>query len=571
MKFALTTTLMLVVALLAKTLQAETPKEPTPVEVRTAIQRVESDASVAISRLGTLTPGWDRYLTWSGMHEELQNGTECNADRLERIAYRFEGAGTQLGNSDDFDRASSALRNLAVAVRRSRITKSDGRTAHEQLDKASMEADEETIRQLLGWLENRGISTDLTQRVRSSYRRPNIRITASQSLLNRVATQRRTETSPFSESILGTRHVGNARTSSQVRMILQPSDYGIAINLSLQGDSSARSNGYNGDVTVTSRSTTNVNASKKLVIRPDSIQSNPTQANASTRSQILGVSYNRVLGRRRAEQEVYSQAPASDRVAENRARDRAREAIDQEASKMLADMRSRYRREVVVPLQTRGAFPQTITTSSTSRSAFVNATLADDSQLAAPTAPRMSGTGALVVQIHESAIRNAIANQLGGRVLAEQDWASAARQIIGSASGGHNVVDPDKSWTVSFAESVPVDFLLNGSDVTIKLNFTQFQVGEEKYPGMTVQAHYQLSSIGTRIVGQRFSDLEFKGLQKSGKRLGMRQQIFKTMLRKRLTPAVPNQIELGDVSLPNSNITIRSLSGEPGWLTVSLN
>ena len=139
------------------------------------------------------------------------------------------------------------------------------------------------------------------------------------------------------------------------------------------------------------------------------------------------------------------------------------------------------------------------------------------------------------------------------------------------------------------AKSYPIhlDFLDN--TIFVELRFDSFKVGTSEYPGLRIGATYGLEIKGDKIMLVRQGKLQLKPPKKSAediakdianqstedsqpksRRRGVRQQIFRSLARKRFDPIFAEALNVGSTrrSIGGNSMTIAKIETSDDWITL---
>jgi hypothetical protein len=157
---------------------------------------------------------------------------------------------------------------------------------------------------------------------------------------------------------------------------------------------------------------------------------------------------------------------------------------------------------VRLPLLRYGRFPEDVVISALEEHLQIQATIADQRQLAAPCEPPTpTADGMLQLICHESAVNNTARAILGGRTRSLPD---TLRQLLPTESP---IEGGERGLTVTFNDSDPLRVEFGSDKVAIELSGTGFAYGyqgktSESSTGIRISIQYQLepNEAGWRLV-----------------------------------------------------------------------
>jgi len=555
---------------------------PASATAREDLRGTVEQLDLYLASLGANDAGWRRYLEWEALPTELTDGRQVRPDVLERVSRRLEAAAPLLSRRSGFRETALSLRRAAAAIRADATSPEELATRLDGLaqsldyyarDPAPVDA--ERIAATLGWLQERGMQPQLVDAVRRQYCRPNLLIDASRKFAAAGVAQEVDATSPLRDWIRGTQYVGTAHTRGTLGLRLSPSYRHASVRVELAGRTTAQSTGSNGPLTVRSTSITDFTATIPLTVDGEGIQNESTQAAASSRSSILGIFWNRLLGRRSAVRSVYADQAATDRAVADRAEQAAQRQLDEQVRRQLAQLNDTYLREVYIPLTVRGNAPQEVRCRTTDQQLSVAVTVATAFQLAsASDPPRLAEDHDLALRLHQSCVNNAGSSLLARRRVSEQQLADPWHRLFDTAPAALDSSSPDEPWTVTFADECPLTLAIGASLLTVELRANRFTVGDADLPGMSITAVYALSDERLALRQGSLQIVPLNHDPASGSPLGARQQVVRSMLRKRFERLLPERIELERLPLPaawrgRGPLRIESVTADNGWLALA--
>ncbi len=323
------------------------------------------------------------------------------------------------------------------------------------------------------------------EKLRQQYSAPNIRVFASESLVNRMLVRSVTEPSPVDECILGTRVIGTACLLGVVHADLMPMSNGVSLQLQMNANLTTQSNGYNRGVVLGTTSSSPVFASKQIFVSPVGISSTPASVATDLQTSINSIDHRLRLVRRIAGRKAAEQKPLADAIAEGRMQTRVRNQYDQQVNQQLAESNVRLAslQNQTRPELTRLGIPKPqLNYYSTDTEIHGMAKQASAFQLAArqPSALARPASSELVVEAHQSAVANALDIVLGDRTIRSADLDDYAMQATGKVSEELQQEAAGEPWSITMAAYRPVAIEFDDGQVTIKLRIVRMTRGEQE-------------------------------------------------------------------------------------------
>jgi hypothetical protein len=562
-------------------------RRPTDEQIRHTLERIRQAMPPVDRRLATFgrqQAGWRAYLEWDELVAQMKADPWPDPLRLERTGRRYAAA-AELFTDPNFALQAQLLRRAAELIRCATMTDEEFNSTLNRLTAALQENSSaptqsalDEVAEAMGWLEQRGQAAELISTVREDFHRPNLFVNASKRLLA-IDFDERVETSEaFNDRILGTNYSGTNWTSSRVAMRLVPNTDRIALEFLLGAIVRSRSTGYNGPAVVQSTGRTTIRGQKAVTLDEHGFLALPAGVQANNRSEILDFSWNRVLGRRAAMERAYQDKRQTERIVAQRATARASGELDRRIQQSIEPFDLSYARKIRLPLIQRGHFPTLVRCSSTDDWAHVVLTQANAFQLAAHDEPPViDGTPDLGIRAHDSWFNNLASGLLAGRTVREPQLESDWKELFGTVPSGLRTADAQRPWSVTFSASKPIQLDFGDGRMAIHLRADGFTVGDQAYPGMWITATYVLASGDDRSFARRDGPLmivppEFSN--EEGQRLGVRQQVLRSLIRNRFQAIFPETIEPQPLSLPEpwrrgGKLHLASSHAQHGWLVAS--
>ncbi|QEG35086.1 hypothetical protein Pr1d_23770 [Bythopirellula goksoeyrii] len=423
-----------------------------------------------------------------------------------------------------------------------------------------------------------------TESASTGYRFPNVHLEASEDLLNAALGSNTRTQGPFSEIIRGSRYRGMSTRDTQLNIRTLPAENAIALGLDLNVTVKSNSRTTQQRTTVSSASTTHINAIKQASYDDNGWVLKPTEANARTSSRITGVRSNRIIGRRiaqrRARSSAYQQSGSVRYSVARRAEQRTRSEFDSTTQEMLDSWEEDLDRNFRQPLIERGQLPQLMSKRSTDDRIELTFLQATDDELGAltefPTPLEQPQTRDMVLRLHHSALNNFADGMFGGRNFREDEVAEELEERLGRKLPGLEPEDSANLWSIDFADEKPLRFEFQEGVATVILEARGFTVGQKKIPGARLSAAYELSTSEGKLLGTRLDRIGISPLGSENEvgKVGVRFQVFRSMLRRRFERVFPAEFEMIEFPTPSTwparaSLHFATASAEDEWLQLT--
>ncbi|MFW6124717.1 MAG: hypothetical protein ACOC46_01105, partial [Pirellulales bacterium] len=407
----------------------------------------------------------------------------------------------------------------------------------------------------VGALQTLGQAPALRRALRARYTRPNLRAVIREPVVTAGLNNPVDRTAPVRDLILGTTVRGTGRTTGETTASLAASDRHAVIDLTFLGVNRSNNRGFNRPVTIYSRGTTGVGARTRLYMNATGLHALTTRANAHTKTNISAICDRR--GRRLVERIAWKRAGRqkclAEAIAASHAEQRARARIDAEVDDALTKVNEAFIEKFRRPLARRGLFPRTLAFSSTGEAVHVVWLQAAAGDIAAADEPPPPNADVAVgICLHESMVNNMAQMALGGMTVHEELVQADVKRLLGRLPRQLQTPPGDERWGVRFARRLPVELDLSKGRFTITLRGRKYYKGDQRHPGMDVSAAYQIAAEDEAFRAVRRGELRIfpPGFDPETDRLSTRQQVIRTLLRKRFSGIFEEEIALGPLEMP---------------------
>ncbi|MEM9828968.1 MAG: hypothetical protein AAF958_20445 [Planctomycetota bacterium] len=496
---------------------------------------------------------------------------------LELQAFQnLRSANEQLIHSIRFRKPDAALK---LITRQMESTSTSMRDPEEPSVDAVAQVDE-----LLQLLSDANQTPDLIAQIRRSFGHPNVVVRIDETLVQEFAQRMVNQRRPVNDCILGTRIVGTADLKGRVSADLKPAPSGLRVDLILRGDFQSNNTGYNGPIRLSTLGRGNVFASRSLFWSPPgAIRLTPTYSNAALNTQVLSIEPTKRFGRRLvkkvASKRVAEQKPQADQIAVGRLWQQVGKQFDEQTAQAGAIRPPDLMKNLSPFLGRLNLATPMRSISSSETEVRAEALIAGVQQLSAPSG--FSGAtvrNTIVVEVHESALANAIKPALAGRSLTRNQLRGllkrygisiAPRASNTSASKQDDALElddgesgdgGDQDFTIDFDRNRPVIFEARRGKIRLGIRGNRFETeSREIKRSLELFATYVPArrDDGTMIlVREGEGQVEFPGRR----RLTVAQAGLRKTIQKRLADAFPETLLTRPLVIP-TNVTQQVLAG----------
>lgn len=450
-----------------------------------------------------------------------------------------------------------------------------------------------TINKIIDSFQLQKIHLDLVAAALDRYSHPNVWIHISARMITRVPTDPVDTTQPVRDCILGTTIRGEAHTCGNATLGVCPAADHIALVASLVGQIDSRTTGYKKPVRIQSRSTTPFNAAKRAEISPAAFATLRAVAHADTHTTILsivkvGKQFLHKLIVKIAWKRAREQKAQADAIASRHAEQAIEAQFDEQFDEKLATAREKYD-QICQALKQLTIFPKALAFSSTATTARIAATFAKPYQLGAPgPPPAFSPANDVTIQIHESALNNAMPNILRNVTLSQRAE-GAAPQLSGlvptlikdrlqKSWEVTSARESETPWSATLDVKSPATLHFDGQKLILRIRAAQIEVGDEEYDNWDIVGVYSATPDGARLLLRREGEVDAwpagydpeNSPPLSAEQARVRQELERA-LNSRIVAGdlVPREIEIPLVTFPKLGMPqVNEIILGGGWLTL---
>jgi hypothetical protein len=365
--------------------------------------------------------------------------------------------------------------------------------------------------------------------INDHYRNANIRLSVSQQLIERMLPDESLEKRPVRQRILGADTRGNSQVRTKLQVKFVPDPHAWHMQLGVFGDMQSATQSSKGPAVFNSTSVAKINSVRTIRMDMHGMQvtADPTQVNSKQYLQSMRTDLDSlpVVGdffRYVAREQFEQQRGVAQRVVRRMIATETDQEIDRQLGTQLKTGEQQIQNAFVAPMERLGLDPLVVSMSTTEERMMVRYRLASDMQLAAHTArPRAPHDSLLSLQVHQSAINNAIA-QLG---LSERSWTlpELVEQLAEVFNQGPLALPADvpRDVTIRFAPVRPITVEMLDGKIELTL-----RVAELEQPDRLRLERFIIRTTYVPVAdGMRASLVREGVVSVDGPRLGMRERL----------------------------------------------
>ncbi len=428
------------------------------------------------------------------------------------------------------------------------------------------------------YLAESGQAPVAVAQILEKYRVPNVQIYARENLLNRLLMRPVAEPSPVNECLLGTRVIGRACLRGSLSVDVLPMHGGVALDLNMSATMNSVNSGYNRGVVLRSTGSSPVFASKRVIVTPSGVSSQPATVATNLMSNIYAIEHRLRIVRRIARRKAAEQKPQVDAIAQGRLQRRIRDRYDNQVNQELAQAGGRLSelKQRPRPEFERLNIPRPmLAVYSTDNTVNANVVQAASFQLAAskPCTISRPRTSDVVVELHQSVVVNTLESLLGGRTIHNHDLDDLAEQILGEVPPEVMTEVNGDPWEITMAAFNPVQLEFDDNQVKLTLRISRMEGKDRSLGrGAIISATYDPSFRGGVLTLRRAGDLE---IEVPGVRSTFQATNLRSVVKAKFDPIFEEEIvtERLDVTqfMPNApDFKLDWIKLDDGWAQVGV-
>lgn len=446
----------------------------------------------------------------------------------------------------------------------------------EQLDAVPSIDDAAAANLILGILHDANQDVLAVATLKELYSRPNMRVWFAERFVQQLVEEPIDEYQPVRDCILGTSIYGTAHFVGESKVELLPADGAVRMKLTVVGQAVSNNVGYRRPVRLRSKGYAGLCVTQTLSASDSGVTFDPTYVDVNLKTELTAIEHRSRLVRRIAWRKAGQSKGRADRIATERMRQKLRDQFDRDVQQRAAgagDPMSRVR-----PVLQRLEFPEPERElRSTDDAIYFRSVLRRGDQVgSAVSPPEFPTEHNAVVQIHESAIDNALSHLLAGRTVREEQ----IEKLL--ADAGRQMPEKEKDedpFVIDFASVRPIVFEARDDKLRFGVRATRFSQGaRELKQSLIIAAQYAPASTPEGkviLIRDGKVQVSFPGRKRlSLGQAGLRRVIVEsfddifpaTLLDRPLKIPADFRLE----ALRDREFTPRMIAAADGWLTASV-
>ncbi len=468
------------------------------------------------------------------------------------------------GGADDAPTESSAERVADLLARL------------ERYESSPTPAEGAAIVAVLSGLESGGApAAALAAAVREQYIAANVRVAIHQKFVERVLPPTQVTSAPVDDTVLGRQVRGTSRVEQRTAVRFTPDADGISVLLEVRGQVASRTVTETGPVALVSKGNSSFTVRKPVSLDDGGLSLGKSRGSASSRSQLAdiqttfdGVPIMRSLVRNIARNQHEEHLPEANREVIDKIVSRACREVDQQVEPRLVEAAERIRTQAWGPLVRLGLEPTPVNLETSGGIAMARLRLAADDQLAAFTPrPRAPLGSMLSLQVHESAINNALERlDLAGRRLPLEDLVHLLCDRAGVDRRSPD--DLPEDVVVGFAASQPLRVQYRDGLVHIRVALDSLESGRRQWNDIVASVSYRPKAADPQLFLEREGPVHIGGAGRQGRaEIALRAVFGKIFPKERPLPLLPEAF-VEDPKL--ADLKVLQATATDGWMAISL-
>lgn len=266
----------------------------------------------------------------------------------------------------------------------------------------------------------------VAEAINDHYRNANIRIAVSSELLHRMVPQESVHARPVRQRILGADTKGNSQVRTNLNVRLVPDPNAWQVELDLVGNMESATHSSKGPAVFHQTSIAKINSTRTIRMDLGGLKVTADPTSVDTRQFLNGMSTDLdrlpVVGdffRALVREQFDQQRGVAQRIVRRMIAEETDQELDKQLHAQMGKAESQLQHTFIGPLERLKLNPIVVSMNTTEERLTARYRVAGPGQMAAHTArPRAPGDSLVSMQIHQSAINNAL-SQLG---LSDRDW-----------------------------------------------------------------------------------------------------------------------------------------------------
>lgn len=373
------------------------------------------------------------------------------------------------------------------------------------------------------------VPTELADTINTFYRNANLRIAVSKDLLERGLPKPQVAERPVRQRILGADTRGASQVETQLGIELVPDRHAWNLVLRLNGDVQAKTHSSRGPATFYNDSIAKVDTARRIRVDVNGMQVAGEQAKVDSNDQLRGFDTDLdslpIIGdmfRFVVRQQFDSQRGIAQRITRRNIAEQTDKEFDRQLATQMRSAENGFQSWVLKPLDRLELNPMVIDLETTENRLIARYRMAGDDQLAAHTPRPLAPADAYAsVQIHESAINNAIENfGLSGRDWTLPELGQQLAYILNQTDWTFPAETPT-DVTVRFDDARPITVEFQEGVMKLALRIQELRQGNQpSLNDFIIRTHYSPTANGL------LAEFTHTGvISVDGKKLSMRERL----------------------------------------------
>ena len=414
----------------------------------------------------------------------------------------------------------------------------------------------------------------------------NMRLTASETFLNRLVAECRAESGPVRDCILGADVTGCQTTHSQVYFDLLYSPVDVRWDVTARGHVNSNTQGEKCIATIYTHGSHHYFMQKRVIFNGDTFFTEGARISVDANNQTVGartkLSWVPLLGRLSegiAMQQAQAKQAQTEAIARQRVASRAVPRMNYEVDQKFGpggELTAKFQTNVSGRLQAEGLYPDAKQWYSTDLELLGSTRTMGPNELGgsapAPYPAPVTGVG---VQLHESLLDNA-ADKIGvaGQTMTDAQFREHLQQFFSRLLNRQIEVTPapqeegDKTITFVFDEVDPISVRVDDGEILVSLKAGLQREGEEPLPAQILTVRFHPSLAGDKLVMEpgTVSVVAASGMA-SPMQLAVSVAI-KDQIQKKLTRKEYDRVYHLNLENKQVPVSVTSIEAIDGWLVL---
>ncbi len=408
------------------------------------------------------------------------------------------------------------------------------------------------------------------------YRNANIRLAIAGSLIQRLLPSETYQTRPVRQRILGASTSGDSVVRTEMELKLIPDESAWNVTLGLQGDVVSATRSSKGPAVFHNSTQAQVTSQRSIRMDPLGFKVIAEATDVESQQHLRAMSTDfdglPILGdflRVVIREQFNQQSGPAKRIMHRLIADEADKEFDKQLQEKLDKAQVELQRRLIGPLEALNLNPMVVAMSTTEDRLMIRYRVANQAQMASNTArPRAPSDSLLSMQVHQSAVNNAIA-QLG---LSDRTWnlvelGGKIASMLGK-KGWTPPADLPVDVMIRFAPSRPVSIEMVENQLVLTLRISELSQGQNKIERFIVRSTYIPVAEGLNAGLVREGVVSIDGPRLSIRdRLPLRAIFAKVFVSKPQIPLISDSL----INDPRAEgLAVTQMDVCDGWLAIAI-